>query len=75
MSDPAVPSPAADDELAVLDELEADLAAVEQAISTLEQVAGDGIGGEQAAARISAAVSAERFGVPAVPAAAAELGV
>ena len=65
-SDPSVGSqpvaPAADDELAVLDSLEADLAAVEQAIATLEQVASDGIGGEQAAAQIAAAVSAERFG-------------
>ena len=66
-SDPGGPAPApapapAQDELAVLDALEAHLAAVEQAISTLEQVAGDGIGGAQAAAQIAAAVSAERFG-------------
>jgi hypothetical protein len=57
---PAVDQP--DDELVVLDQLEADLAAVEQAITTLEQVASDGIGGEQAAAQIAAAVSADRFG-------------
>jgi hypothetical protein len=61
---PAMEQP--QDELVVLDQLEADLAAVEQAISTLEQVAGDGIGGEQAAAQIAAAVSADRFGGAAV---------
>jgi hypothetical protein len=54
--------PAAPDELAVLDELEADLAAVELAIESLERVAADGHGGEDAAAQIAAAVSVERFG-------------
>lgn len=54
--------PAAADELEVLDELEADLAAVELAIESLERVAVDGHGGEDAAAQIAAAVSVERFG-------------
>lgn len=53
----------ASDELAVVDQLEADLSAVEQAIESLERVATEGLGGEQAAAQISAAVSHERFGV------------
>jgi hypothetical protein len=69
---PAVPDPAVpaapdqvseSDELAVVDQLEADLTAVEQAIESLERVASEGLGGEQAAAQISAAVSHERFGV------------
>jgi len=50
------------DEMAVLDQLEADLTAVEQAITTLDTISSDGVGGEQAAAQIAAAVSAERFG-------------
>lgn len=57
-----VTEPAAPDELAVLDELEADLAAVELAIESLERVASDGHGGQDAAAQIAAAVSVERFG-------------
>ena len=63
------PEPAADpdptgvvDELAVLDELEADLAAVEQAIESLERVSAEGLVGDEAATRIAAAVSVERFG-------------
>ena len=65
--DPAVPAApgqvSESDELAVVDQLEADLTAVEQAIESLERVASEGLGGEQAAAQISAAVSHERFGV------------
>lgn len=72
---PAVPAPeqtavqtadpdpsGVDDELAVLDELEADLAAVEQAIESLERVSAEGLVGDEAATRIAAAVSVERFG-------------
>ncbi len=50
------------DELVVLDRLEADLSAVEQAIESLEQVSTEGLVGEAAALRIAAAVSTERFG-------------
>lgn len=50
------------DELAVLDGLEADLSAVEQAIESLEQVSTEGLIGEAAALHIAAAVSTERFG-------------
>lgn len=50
------------DELAVLDQLESDLTAVEQAIASLERVATEGLGGEDAATQIAAAVSVERFG-------------
>lgn len=57
---PQVPEPV--DELAVLDQLEADLSAVEQAIESLEQVSTEGLVGEAAARRIAAAVSTERFG-------------
>jgi hypothetical protein len=75
---PAVPAPeqtadpdpsGVDDELAVLDELEADLAAVEQAIESLERVSVEGLVGDEAASRIAAAVSVERFGVGAAEAA------
>lgn len=68
---PAMPTPeqtadpepsGVDDELAVLDELEADLAAVEQAIESLERVSVEGLVGDEAATRIAAAVSVERFG-------------
>jgi hypothetical protein len=58
----------APDELAVLDQLEADLSAVEQAVESLERVASEGLGGDDAAAQIAAAVSVERFGAPAAPA-------
>lgn len=50
------------DELEILDQLEADLTAVDQAITTLDRISSDGVGGEQAATEISAAVSVERFG-------------
>lgn len=62
-STPVAPAvdPAAD-ELVVLDRLEADLSAVEQAIESLEQVSTEGLVGEAAARRIAAAVSTERFG-------------
>ena len=56
--------PAASDELAVLDQLEADLTAVELAIESLERVASEGLGGDDAAAQIAAAVSVERFAAP-----------
>lgn len=63
----AEPAPAAEgsrDELEVLDQLEADLAAVEQAIAGLDRVASEGLGGEAAADQIAAAVSVDRFGGP-----------
>jgi len=50
------------DELAVLDDLEADLVAVEQAIESLERVSSEGLDGAEAATRIAAAVSVDRFG-------------
>jgi hypothetical protein len=53
--------PADQDELAVLDQLEADLAAVEQAITTLEQISTDGSLGDSAASQIAAAVPQDRF--------------
>ena len=62
---PSTGSPAdvpADDD-AVLDQLEADLTAVEHAISTLDRVTAEGEGGESAANQISVAVSDARFGV------------
>lgn len=62
---PTPDAPAAEDELAVLDGLEADLSAVEQAIASLEQISVEGVGGEVAAARIAAAVPLDRFGGPA----------
>lgn len=57
------------DELVVLDQLEADLTAVELAVESLERVATEGLGGQDAAAQIAAAVSVERFGPTAAPAA------
>ena len=51
------------DDDAVLDQLEADLTAVEHAISTLDRVTAEGEGGESAANQIAVAVSAARFGV------------
>lgn len=66
---PAAEAPSApSDELAVLDQLEADLTAVELAIESLERVASEGLGGDDAAAQIAAAVSVERFGAPAASA-------
>jgi hypothetical protein len=59
-SSPAV-SPGEQDELEVLDQLESDLAAVEQAITTLEQISTDGSLGDSAASLIAAAVPQERF--------------
>jgi hypothetical protein len=50
------------DDAVVLDQLEADLAAVEHAISTLDRVTAEGVGGESAASQIAVAVSPERFG-------------
>lgn len=44
------------DELAVLEQLESDLAAVETAIATIDQIGAGGMGGEQAATEIAAAV-------------------
>ena len=61
--DRSEPGPATElDEAALLDQLESDLAAVETAIAAVEQIATDAVGGDQAAAEIRAAVSAERFG-------------
>ena len=59
---PVAPEPVLDDD-AVLDQLEADLTAVEHAISTLDRVTAEGEGGESAANQIAVAVSAGRFGV------------
>lgn len=60
------------DELAILDQLEADLAAVEQAITTIDRITADGVGGDRAGAEIAAAVGLDRFGtgVPGAPGAA-----
>lgn len=52
---------------AVLEQLESDLASVEQAIERLEQITAAGIGGEQAAARIEDAVPSERFRIDGKP--------
>ena len=49
------------DELALLDELEADLTAVEEAMATLDRITADGVGGAAAATEIAAVVSADRF--------------
>jgi hypothetical protein len=59
--------PADQDELAVLDQLEADLAAVEQAITTLEQISTDGSLGDSAASQIAAAVPQDRFASAGTP--------
>ena len=59
----AGPAEAPVDDDAVLDQLEADLTAVEHAISTLDRVTAEGEGGESAANQIAVAVSAARFGV------------
>lgn len=65
---PTVPeTPAVTDELAILDQLEADMTAVEQAITTLDRISADGVSGDQVGAEIAAAVSAARFGDPAAP--------
>jgi len=59
---PSAPDAQADqDELAALDQLEADLAAVEQAITTLEQISTDGSLGDSAASQIATAVPQDRF--------------
>lgn len=49
------------DELAVLDGLEADLAAVERAIERLDAIASEGLDGPEARERILAAVPDDRF--------------
>ena len=54
------------DELLVLGQLESDLAAVEQAITTLEQISTDGSLGDSAASQIAAAVPQDRFASSAV---------
>ncbi|MGB3410043.1 MAG: hypothetical protein WBA45_02500 [Microthrixaceae bacterium] len=50
------------DDVAELGALESDMAAVEQAISTLDEISSRGVGGESAAKEIAAAVSKDRFG-------------
>ena len=45
----------------MLDGLEQDLAAVEEAMQTLDRITADGVGGDAAAAQITSVVSAERF--------------
>ena len=65
---PRTPDSAADqDELAALDQLEADLAAVEQAITTLEQISTDGSLGDSAASQIATAVPQDRFASAGIP--------
>ena len=65
---PTAPDSAADqDELAALDQLEADLAAVEQAITTLEQISTDGSLGDSAASQIATAVPQDRFASAGIP--------
>ena len=60
---PAVTATGSDgSDMALLDQLEADLVAVDTAIETIERIAADGSGGEHAAAEILAAVREERFG-------------
>jgi hypothetical protein len=54
-----------------LDQLEADLAAVESAMESLDRIAADGDPGPSRAAQIDAVVSAERFALPSEVAAAA----
>lgn len=61
------------DELAVLDSLEADLVAVEQAIDSLDRVTGEGLGGDAAAVQIDAIVSVGRFGPTASRSATAQI--
>lgn len=58
----AAQAPTLSEEIALLDGLEADLAAVEAAIDTLDRISAEGHGGEHAANEIAAAVSTERFG-------------
>jgi hypothetical protein len=51
------------DDEALLSSLEADLAAVESALASLDRIAAGGPHGEEAAAQIAALVSSERFPV------------
>ncbi|HTO01771.1 MAG TPA: hypothetical protein VL068_13960, partial [Microthrixaceae bacterium] len=60
-ADTAVYEPQSD-EVVELDALESDMAAVEQAITTLDEISARGVGGELAANEIAAAVSKDRFG-------------
>ncbi len=55
-----VPAPI-DAEADVLDGLEQDLAAVTEAMQTLDRITAEGVGGDAAAAQITSVVSAERF--------------
>ncbi|MFZ4517496.1 MAG: hypothetical protein ACOYOP_03855 [Microthrixaceae bacterium] len=48
----------------VLEALEADLAAVEEALATLDRITAEGGDGAAAAAQVAAVVSAERFPDP-----------
>ena len=49
----------------VLDGLEADLEAVDRAMSSLDEISADpALGGDEAAAQIEAVVSPERFATP-----------
>jgi hypothetical protein len=57
----AAAADAAEDDAEVLEALEADLVAVEEAVHTLDRIAGDGIGGTAAAEQINSVVSAARF--------------
>lgn len=60
--DPQFPQdPGEADDVEVLAALEADLVAVEEAVQTLDRIAGDGIGGTAAAEQINSVVSAARF--------------
>jgi hypothetical protein len=57
----AAPATLPTDDAAVLESLEADLVAVEEAVHTLDRIAADGVGGVAAADQITSVVSAARF--------------
>ena len=62
--DPTTPSDsisATADDAELLDGLESDLVAVEEAMGTLDRIAADGVGGSAAAEQIASVVSAQRF--------------
>lgn len=60
---PAVDAGPGDADAALLAALEADLAAVESALVSLDRIAAEGTGGEAAASEIAELVSPERFPV------------
>ena len=65
--DPTSTDPTSTDAMdeSVLDGLEADLEAVDRAMSSLDEISADpALGGDEAAAQIEAVVSPERFATP-----------